>query len=305
MRTDKTVLCSEYDGLGLSVLSVEPEGVCKGVVQISHGMAEHKERYQPFMEYLAEHGYAAAIHDHRGHGESVRKPEDLGYFYEGKDLAVVEDLHQVTKWAKKKLPQKEFYMLGHSMGSLAARVYLKTYDYELDKLVLTGPPCKNPAVGLGLAFVRLQKRIKGGTYKSREIDTLAFGGFAAKFPEEKHKTSWIAADKSVVEAYDASGLCGFPFTTDGFEGLFLLMKHAYEKKGWKLQNPGLPVLFLAGEEDPCAGNGRQFVKELQFLKQAGYKQVTGKRYPGMRHEILNEKEKIQVYANIVAYMEKK
>ena len=40
MRTDKTVLCSEYDGLGLSVLSVEPEGVCKGVVQISHGMAE-------------------------------------------------------------------------------------------------------------------------------------------------------------------------------------------------------------------------------------------------------------------------
>lgn len=167
------------------------------------------------------------------------------------------------------------------------------------------PPCKNPAVGLGLAFARLQKRIKGGTYKSREIDTLAFGGFAAKFPEEKHKTSWIAADKSVVEAYDASGLCGFPFTTDGFEGLFLLMKHAYEKKGWKLQNPGLPVLFLAGEEDPCAGNGRQFVKELQFLKQTGYKQVTGKRYPGMRHEILNEKEKIQVYANIVAYLEKK
>lgn len=108
MRTDKTVLCSEYDGLGLSVLSVEPEGVCKGVVQISHGMAEHKERYQPFMEYLAEHGYAAAIHDHRGHGESVRKPEDLGYFYEGKDLAVVEDLHQVTKWAKKKFPQKNF-----------------------------------------------------------------------------------------------------------------------------------------------------------------------------------------------------
>ena len=112
---------------------------------------------------------ATAIHDHRGHGESVRKPEDLGYFYEGKDLAVVEDLHQVTKWAKKKFPQKEFYMLGHSMGSLAARVYLKTYDYELDKLVLTGPPCKNPAVGLGLAFVRLQKRIKGGTYRAGKL----------------------------------------------------------------------------------------------------------------------------------------
>ena len=83
------------------------------------------------------------------------------------------------------------------------------------------------------------------------------------------------------------------------------MKHAYDKKGWRLQNPQLPILFLAGEEDPCAGNGRQFVKELQFMKQVGYQQVTGKRYSGMRHEILNEKDKMQVYANIVAYLEKK
>lgn len=305
MKENKTVLCSKYDGLSLSVLYTEPKGMCKGVVQISHGMAEHKERYLPFMEYLAEHGYTTVIHDHRGHGESVKKTEELGYFYEGKDKAVVEDLHQITKWAKEKWPQKSFYMLGHSMGSLAARVYLKTYDYELDKLILTGPPCKNPAVDLGLVFARLQKKIKGSLYKSKEIEALAFGGFAAKFREEKHKTSWIAADKSVVEAYDASELCGFPFTTDGFEGLFLLMKHAYDKKGWRLQNPQLPILFLAGEEDPCAGNGRQFVKELQFMKQVGYQQVTGKRYSGMRHEILNEKDKMQVYANIVAYLEKK
>lgn len=305
MKMNKMVLCSKYDGLSLSVLYTEPQGMCKGVVQISHGMAEHKERYLPFMEYLAECGYTTVIHDHRGHGESVRTQEELGYFYEGKDQAVVEDLHQITKWAKEKWPQKKFYLLGHSMGSLVARVYLKTYDYELDKLVLTGPPCKNPAVDLGLAIARLQKKIKGGLYKSKEIDALAFSGFAAKLHKEKHKTSWIAADKSVVEAYDASELCGFPFTTDGFEGLFLLMKHAYDKKGWQLQNPQLPILFLAGEEDPCAGNGRQFVKELQFLKQVGYKQVTGKRYPGMRHEILNEKEKMQVYANITAYLEKK
>lgn len=96
----------------MAVLYTEPQGMCKGVVQISHGMAEHKERYLPFMEYLAECGYTTVIHDHRGHGESVRTQEELGYFYEGKDQAVVEDLHQITKWAKEKWPQKKVLSVG-------------------------------------------------------------------------------------------------------------------------------------------------------------------------------------------------
>ena len=77
------VLKSEYDGLGLSVLWVVPNEGTKGVVQISHGMSENKERYLPFMEYLAERGYICVIHDHRGHGGSVHNREELGYLYGG------------------------------------------------------------------------------------------------------------------------------------------------------------------------------------------------------------------------------
>ena len=69
-----------------------------------------------------------------------------------------------------------------------------------------------------------------------------------------------------------------------------------------MQNPRLSVLFLGGEEDPCIGGGRKFVKQLQFLKKVGYRHVTGKMYPGMRHEILNEVEKEKVYANILSYL---
>ena len=90
----------------------------------------------------------------------------------------------------------------------------------------------------------------------------------------------------------------------GFESLFRLMKGTYSKKGWKVRNKELPVLFLGGEDDPCIGNGRKFVQELQFLKKMGYRQVTGKRYPGMRHEILNEEGKEEVYKNILQYLEK-
>lgn len=297
-------LVSEYDNLPLSVLLVIPEKEIRGIVQIAHGMSEHKERYLPFMGFLAEHGYACVINDHRGHGESVRSKSEWGYFYNSGSKGIVEDLHQITVWAKKQFPGKKFFLLGHSMGTLAARSYIKKYDFELNKLILTGPPCKNPAVGMGLALARIQKKIKGDHYRSKEIQAVAFGSFAGKFLGEKSKSAWICSDQDIVKTYDASELCGFTFTTDGFESLFLLMKETYSKKGWEMQKPELPVLFLGGSEDPCIGNGRKFVQEMQFLKQVGYQHVTGKCYSGMRHEILNEKGKEEVFENILTYLEK-
>ena len=97
----KTVyLTSKQDGLKLHVLLMEPEEEPKGIVQIVHGMAEHKERYEPFMEMLCKQGYISIIHDHRGHGKSIRAKEDLGYFYDESGKAIVEDVHQITQWQK-------------------------------------------------------------------------------------------------------------------------------------------------------------------------------------------------------------
>lgn len=302
MEKHREWVWSWFDGLRLSLLYTKPEGEIKGVLQISHGMCENKERYLPFMEYLGEHGYAAVIHDHRGHGKSVKRKEDLGYFYGGRDKGIVEDLHQVTCWIKEHFPGVPVYMLGHSMGSLAARVYLKDYDRELKKLILTGPPSANPAADLGLFLAVLQKKLRGGRFRSKLIQALAFGPYAARFPGEGSESAWICSDKNVIEDYDQSEYCGFVFTADAFQGLFLLLKDTYSSKGWKMKNPQLPVLFLGGGEDPCIGGGRKFVKQLQFLKKVGYQHVTGKMYPGMRHEILNEVEKEKVYANILSYL---
>ena len=69
---EKFTVTSRVDTLKLSGLYMQPDQKpCKGIVQILHGMSEHKERYIPFMEFLADCGYASIIHDHRGHGESV------------------------------------------------------------------------------------------------------------------------------------------------------------------------------------------------------------------------------------------
>ena len=83
------------------------------------------------MEYLAEAGYVAAIHDCRGHGKSVKASADLGYMYGGGADALVEDAHQLTMELKKEWPEIPFVLFGHSMGSMVVRTYVKRYDWEL------------------------------------------------------------------------------------------------------------------------------------------------------------------------------
>ena len=75
---------SEADGLEISVMALIPDKKpYRAVVQMVHGMSEHKERYIPFMQYLAKLGYVVVIHDHRGHGKSVKHQDDLGFTYGG------------------------------------------------------------------------------------------------------------------------------------------------------------------------------------------------------------------------------
>ena len=77
MITEKII--SKKDNLQLEISIMEPKEKPKAIVQISHGMAEHKERYYDFMNYLAKNGYICVIHDHRGHGASVNNNNDLGF----------------------------------------------------------------------------------------------------------------------------------------------------------------------------------------------------------------------------------
>ena len=68
---------SEFDELEISAVNAIPLDTVHGVVQIVHGLCEHKEMYFPFMDYLAEQGFITVISDNRGHGQSIFAPDDL------------------------------------------------------------------------------------------------------------------------------------------------------------------------------------------------------------------------------------
>ncbi|MBQ8963314.1 MAG: alpha/beta fold hydrolase [Clostridia bacterium] len=199
-RIENLTIPSQVDGLPLSVCLVTPDsGEPKALVQLAHGMAEHKERYLPFMEYLADHGYAALINDHRGHGGSVRDPGDLGYFYAGGADALVEDLHQLTLWLRSRFPDRKLFLFGHSMGSLAVRVYRQRYDGDIDALVVCGSPGRNPATGMGLILNRAMTAIKGERYISQMFVNMTTGSFNKGNPKSGSANAWLSTTQDNVQ----------------------------------------------------------------------------------------------------------
>ena len=88
-------------------------------------MCEHKERYFHMCEYFAKHGYVSIIHDNRGHGESIKSADDLGYFYENGFHGMINDVHQMSLLIKERYPNLPFFLFGFSMGSLKSEVISK------------------------------------------------------------------------------------------------------------------------------------------------------------------------------------
>lgn len=300
---NKIKMKSEFDGLDLSVLIIEPKGKAKGIVQISHGMAEHKERYIPFMDYLSKNGYITIINDHRGHGESVNDKKDLGYFYDDTGDGIVEDLHQITLYAKDKYPKLPLYLFGHSMGSMVVRKYLKKFDKDIEKLIICGSPSKNNLAGVALNFVKILSKFKSDYYRSSFVNHLAFLGYNKKFRDSTSVNAWICGNDEELKKYDEDELCGFIFTLNGFINLFKLMKDIYEKKGYLVRNNKLPILFIAGANDPVIKSEKGWQSAQTFLKNIGYNNVKGIIYPEMRHEILKENGKEKVFQDIFKFIE--
>lgn len=105
----------------------------------------------------------------------------------------------------------------------------------------------------------------------------------------------------VVSAYDEDPACGFNFTLNGYQNLFYLLYNTYDEEGWIKRQPSLPVLFIAGEQDPCIVSRHAWMKAIQKMQAAGYVNLTFKLYEGARHEILNEKCRGEVITDLIRW----
>ena len=301
-------LKSEFDGRSIPVTEIAADRP-RFVVQILHGMAEHRARYVPFMEYIADHGGVLVASDHRGHGENAATPDDLCFFGDDGVEAALADVHTVGNYLREKYPTLPFILMGHSMGTLIARAYAAEHDELLDGMLLTGEASNNPAVGAGLFLTRLIALFRTDRYRSPMIYNLTIGSYDRALQSEadtdplKGALLWLSADADNRRRYMADPLCGKPFTLNGFAVLFSFMKRTYAPQYWNVRHRDMPILFLSGEKDPVMTSARHFDAAVRFLRDMGYKNVSGKLYPGMHHEILQETDRLSVYGDIAAFLE--
>ena len=256
-------LLSKRDQLPLELAIIEPEGEAIGIIQLIHGMSEHKERYYDFMSYLSQQGYICAIHDHRGHGASVKDTSHLGYFYTNDITYIVDDAYLVTEYLKNRYPTLNVSIFSHSMGTLVSRNYLKKYEKHIEKIVLCGPPTENKLVDLALFAGKLTGLFYKDYKPNKILNKLSVGYYNKGYTT---KNEWICSNLQTVSSYNTDSLCGFTFTTSGFINLFQLLKSAFIKDDWNPQNSSLPIFLIAGVDDPVIQGKQKFNELEEFLK---------------------------------------
>jgi len=284
------------------IQSLSPENTNDiiGVIQIIHGMAEHSDRYLDVAEYLCTRGFAVVLYDHAGHGKSIKTNDDLGFFCkENGFIKIVEDANQVTKLAKEKFPDKKLILWGHSMGSFVTRSYISKYAEDVDGAVICGTSGKNPAADIGIMLANAVAKIKGARYRSKFIDSMAFGTYNKKF-DGNTGFEWLSKNEENIKKYVADEKCGYLFSASAFADLFSLLKEVSSDECFDKTPKNLPLYLIAGDMDPV-GNYGKGVKEVYERYKATVHNVQIKLYPSLRHEIHNELEKEEIYKDIADF----
>lgn len=276
-------------------------GSIRGVVQISHGMAEYSNRYAGFALELCKSGYAVFVSDHIGHGSSVTDKNMLGFFGESGEETFVEDMKALTDIIKSEYNDLPLYLLGHGMGSLIARKYTAKYGYLLDGVIYTGTSGQNPALGVGIQLANTLIKQNGPYYRSELLDTIAFGAYNRK-TEKRTDCDWVSRDTNEVDKFIADDLCGYKYTVSGMKALFLTLKAVSTRRWYNSVPLSMPILLLSGSMDPIGDYSKGVNEVYKTLKKTGHKYVTMKLYDGARHEILNEINRKEVFGDIIEWL---
>lgn len=278
-------------------------GAIKGVVQISHGMAEYSGRYARFASALCRRGYAVFVSDHIGHGSSVTDSDMLGFFGETDgEEHFIEDLKSLTDIIKGEYPDAPLFLLGHGMGSLIARKYTAKYGYLLDGAIYTGTSGANAAVGVGLRLANALIKQNGPFYRSDVLDTMAFGAYNRK-TEKRTEFDWTTRDTAEVDKFIEDDLCGYKYTVSGMKTLFTMLKQVSSRRWYNSVPLHMPILLASGTMDPVGDYSKGVEEVYKTLKKTGHAGVTLKLYEGARHEILNEINRKEIYDDIIGWID--
>lgn len=280
----------------------------RGIVQLIHGMAEHIDRYDAFASFLVSHGFVVCGHDHLGHGKTEPDPARRGVLDPGAGAnALVADVGALRSIVSARYGRDvPYFMLGHSMGSLVLRVYLASHGEGLAGAVVCGTANRPlPVCKAGCLLARVVAALRGADARSELLHSLCDGAYGKRVRAPRTPFDWLSRDEDVVDAYITDEACGFTFSAGAYATLADLAFCAGLPDTFAAVPHGLPVLFIAGDADPVGDMGQGVENAATRMSAAGVADVSFKLYEGMRHEVLNELGREQVYQDVLSWLEQR
>jgi alpha-beta hydrolase superfamily lysophospholipase len=281
------------DGLRIAGQRWDPDGSPVAAVQVTHGMGEHVLRYEELAQELTGAGFVVYGQDHRGHGGSAL-PGAEGDLGPGGWPALVADIGLLNAKIRSsaflagKTPygaDLPVFLLAHSMGSFAAQQYLLDHSADVDGVILTGTgsiDLLEPALDL-----------------DQPLDLSLFN---LAFQPARTDFDWLTRDEAIVDAYISDPMCGFGIDTASGKAMFAGARRLADPAEVAAMRPDLPLYIAAGEKDPVNGGLTLLTALTDRYRAAGLTDVTVQIYPDARHEILNETNRAEVVAALIAWL---
>jgi alpha-beta hydrolase superfamily lysophospholipase len=272
------------DGLRIACARWEARGRARGVVQIAHGMGEHIGRYTGTIEALVSAGLTVYGNDHRGHGRTAASAAHFGDFGEGGFDLLVEDMVRLSRIARGENPDRPLFLLGHSMGSFAAQQYVLDHSQEIDGLILSGSGALE-----GLAQLASSAQAGGSPLN-------------AHFEPARTSFDWLSRDDAVVDAFINDPLCFAELQPASFTSFLAAAPRLSDPVRLRQIRDDLPIYLFSGSEDPL-GQQLEGVELLMYrYRKAGIYDISNYFYPDGRHEMLNEINRNEVRAHLLAWI---
>src|SRR5215213_679036 len=286
MRTEPNRV--DFDSAGGLVVAAyrwQRANAPRAIVQITHGGGEHALRYAHLAGALTDEGYVVYAQDHRGHGNTAASEAELGLLGGDGWAELVRDIDRLRLQARGEHPSIPLVLIGHSMGSHAVQQYLLDHSDDVTAVVLTA----TGALDLLEPYVDLDQPIDPAMIN-------------AAFAPARTDYDWISRDEDQVDRYIVDPRCGFRLDSAGNKAMFLAARQMADPDRLANIRKNLPVYIAVGEEDPAHGQLALVNALVARLQSAGLHDVTLKIYPGARHEVFNEINRDEVYADLMTWM---
>ncbi|EJB07574.1 lysophospholipase [Rhizobium leguminosarum bv. trifolii WSM597] len=277
-------------GASLAYHHAEALGPARGILLISHGLAEHSKRYRVFAAAMGARGYHVYAHDHRGHGETTAPDAPIGRFARrGGVDRVIGDVLAMRAHAAMRHPGLPVILFGHSMGGLIALNAAVTAPADFNAVAVWN---SNFAVGLAgraaQAILLAERMLKGSDVPSALLPKLTFAAWGKSIAGRRAEFDWLSRLPGEVDKYIADPLCGFDASVSLWLDLFELTFRAPQKLHLDRLPRDMPIHLVGGGEDPATERGKAILWLSNHLKASGFSRISTEIYQDMRHETLNE-----------------